>query len=219
MAEAAGEMKEMEGEGLVRSDSQINLDPREKGVSATGLISKLNDLYLRDFGEGSHDLVMMLGTQDQVDISNDFHFPSQGSCKACPKDLRMIEQFLEDLASRSDDLSIAILALILFNLLDALEDLLLGFLAESLKSNQTIFQTGIFQLSNGFNIEAIVKGFDLSWSEATDLKHLQMSPRNRSFQLFMKLESASANQFFNMASDCVTDSFDLFESTFSDYAL
>src|SRR5512139_462300 len=142
----------------------------------------------------------MMGAEHEVDISDDFHLSSQRAGEASSKDFGMGKDLLQDFLSGLDHFSIKILTLIFLDLLNPLMNPLLGFLSESLKINQSILETGVFQFTHGLDIESVMKGFDLFGPQAGDLQHLQMAWRDGVFQFLMKLKSTRGDQFSDVLS-------------------
>jgi hypothetical protein len=195
MSEASGEIEERIGKGLIRSGPEIDFHSREEEVATAHFVFESDPFHFRKLGKGGQDLLRTMGAQDEVDIFHDFHLSSQGAGEISPYHFGMGKDLFKDFLGGFDHFTIEISTLIFFDLSNALEDLLLGFLSESLEIKQSVFETGIFQFTNGFQIEPVIKGFDLLGPKAWDFKHLQMAWRDRVLKIFIKLKSTRGDQF------------------------
>jgi hypothetical protein len=175
MSEASGETEKRIGKGLIQSGPEIDLHSREEEIASAPFLFESDPFHFRKLGKGGQDLLRTMGAQHEVDISHNFHLSSQGAREISAYHFGMGKDLFKDFLGGFDHFSIKISTLIFFDLLNALEDLLLRFLSESLEINQSIFETGVFQFANSLHIELVIKRFDLLGPKAWDFEHLQMA--------------------------------------------
>src|SRR5512143_3547761 len=99
----------------------------------------------------------MMGADHEIDVPHNFHLPSQGTREMSADHFGVGEDLFEDFIGGSDHPSVKIPALIAFDLLDPLKNLLLRFFSEPPEIDQPVLETGIFQFAHGFNIEPVKK--------------------------------------------------------------